>query len=364
MLRSFSILTLLASTVFTLSLTGCESTSSSNKGSADLDEGEEVSAPSSERKAKESATVDSEKPTTSSSSKAAQSPVVFVTTTLSNEETFLGQIPQTKLSDLLRDMGQAFYEHNDDGGALISFLVFRRLSGTSRDFQQILERRSSLASARDPWILIECAYTSLLRNDFGMAQYLLDTAESVGKGKSMVPAAVLHARGLLYLKQKKTVLAMAAFRESAKLSYEPAILTLAFSAIKIGDHAGALNQLNKIKDSAGGNLNVRAALGIAYRQAGKAEEALQYLNGVLRFRPEDKGILWNIALALADIPEKRREAIAILEKYVASPGGLLDIDTKARNLLSKLSSLEEEAKASASREKAGGAQSSGKSGKN
>lgn len=355
MLRNLSTLTLLLSTVFALSSAGCESAStSSKKSSAALEEDQTEGSSASQRKAKETSEAEGEKPAGKGEAKSVQSSVTFVTTTLSNEETFLGQLPQNKLSDLLRDLGQAFYENNDDGGALISFLVFRRLSGTSRDFQQILERRSSLSSARDPWILIECAYTAMLRNDLGMVQYLLDTAESVGKGKNKVPAAVLHARGLLNLKQKKTVLAMAAFRESAKLSYEPAILTLAFYALKVGDHEGALNQLNKIKDSAGGNINVKAALGIAYRQAGRADEALQYLNGVLRYRPNDKGILWNVALALADIPEKRREAISTLEKYIASPGGLFEIDTKARNLLSKLSSLEEEAKAAAGREKNGG----------
>lgn len=280
---------------------------------------------------------------------SAQSSVSYVVTTLANEETFVGQIAQPKIEDVLRSLEQTYRERSDDGGAVISYLVFRRLSGTSRDFLSVLERRGSTASSRDPWILLESSYTALLRSDYGMAQYLLDTAEAVGKGAAKVNAAIMHARGLMHYQQKKTVLAMAAFREAAKLSYEPAMLTLALFALKVGDHVGALEQLGKLKDFGIGNLNVKAALGIAYRQAGKPEEAAEFLNQVVRGRPSDKRVLWNYALALSEIPAKRRDAIATLEKYSSAEGYLMDIDNRARSLLEKLKAQEEAAKTQASK---------------
>jgi tetratricopeptide (TPR) repeat protein len=292
---------------------------------------------------------------------SAQSPLTYVVTSLANEDTFAGQIPQPKLEDVLRSLEQTYRERTDDGGAIISYLVFRRLSGTSRDFLSVLERRGSTASSRDPWILLESSYTALLRNDYGMAQYLLDTAEVVGKGNAKVNAAILHARGLMHYQQKKTVLAMAAFREAAKASYEPAMLTLALFALKVGDHEGALEQLGKLKDFGAGNLNVKAALGIAYRQAGKPEEAVEFLNQVLRSRPNDKRALWNYALALSEIPAKRREAISTLEKYNTAQGYLVDIDNRVRSLLEKLQAQEAAAKAQANKpdESAAGAKAEG-----
>ncbi|NBO37367.1 hypothetical protein EBU99_02155 [bacterium] len=339
-------------------LSGCASTDSQSATTAAKasDESGEDAKPAA-RSAKKTEAAKNERAQTPAPNKGqtfSQSAVVFTTTTLSNEESFSGQIPQAKLEDVLRDLEQVYRDHNDDGGSLISYLVFRRLSGTSRDFLSVLEKRGSTASSRDPWILIECAYTALLRRDFGMMQYLLDSAETVGKGKEKVNAAVLHARGLMFFTEKKTVLAMAAFREAAKLNYEPAILTLAFFALKAGDHEGALGQLNKLKDSSTGNLNVKAALGIAYRQSGKTEEALDYLRAVQRARPSDRRALWNLALALSEIPAKRNEAISLLEKYNDAPGSLVDFDSKARNLLSKLQSQEEAAKAENAKQKAAG----------
>lgn len=287
--------------------------------------------------------------------KSAASPqtgVGFVTTTFANEETFAGQLQQPRLEDVLRELEQGIRERNDDGGILISYLVFRRLSGSSRDFLSVLEKRGSTASSRDPWILIECAYTALLRRDFGMVQYLLDTAEAIGRGKDKVAAGVLHARGLMFYTQKKTVLAMAAFREAAKQNYEPAILTLTFFSLRAGDHEGALSQLNKLKDSANNNLNVKAALGIAHRLAGKPDEAIEYLKAVQRARPNDRRALWNLALATSQIPAKRKEAIALFEKYNESPGANVELDARARGLLGKLQNLEEAARAEAAKAKA------------
>jgi tetratricopeptide (TPR) repeat protein len=285
------------------------------------------------------------------SSSSPQSGVGFVTTTFANEETFAGQLQQPRLEDVLRELEQGIRERNDDGGILISYLVFRRLSGSSRDFLSVLEKRGSTASSRDPWILIECAYTALLRRDYGMVQYLLDNADAVGRGKDKVAAGVLHARGLMFYTQKKTVLAMAAFREAAKLNYEPAILTLTFFSLRAGDHEGALSQLNKLKDSANNNLNVKAALGIAHRLAGKPDEAVEYLKAVQRARPNDRRALWNLALATSQIPSKRKDAIALLEKYNESPGANVDLDARARGLLGKLQNLEEAARAEAAKAK-------------
>ncbi len=294
-----------------------------------------------------------------------QSPVSFVVTTLSNEESFAGQVPQAKIEDLLRELEQTVRERNDDGGALISYLVFRRLSGTSRDFASVLERRGSTASSKEPWILIESAYAALLQRNYGMVQYLLDTAETVGKGKPKVSAAVLHTRGLMFYNQKKIVQAMAVFREAAQQGYEPAILTLAFFALRAGDHQGAMTQLGRLKDAGAGNLNVRAALGIASRLAGKPEEAIEYLRAVQRSRSNDRRAIWNLALALSQVPGKRKEAISLLEKYNDAPGTNVEIDSRARNLLGKLQSQEEAARAEAAKGKpsaegaSGGAAGSG-----
>jgi len=352
----YSTLLILSSIFVTGVFSGCKSTESPiEQESAESDQPDENASKSRSAKSKGAAAGEkSSSPPVIKNSPSPQSSVEYATTTLSNEDTFAGQIPQPKLEDLLRDLEQAYRERNDDGGALISYLVFRRLYGNSRDFLSVLEKRGSTASSRDPWILLECSYTALLRNDYGMAQYLLDSAEAVGKGKSKVNAAVLHARGLMFYMQKKVVLAMATFREAAKLSYEPAILTLSFFALRAGDHEGALIQLNKLKDSASSNINVKAALGIAYRQAGKTEEALEYLNAVVRARPNDKRALWNAALAMSEAPSKRKSAIAALEKYNSMPGSLFDFDSKVRNLLSKLETQEaENAKVEANKAKPG-----------
>jgi tetratricopeptide (TPR) repeat protein len=125
--------------------------------------------------------------------------------------------------------------------------------------------------------------------------------------------------------------------------------------LKVGDHVGALEQLGKLKDFGTGNLNVKAALGIAYRQAGKPEEAVEFLNQVLRARPNDKRAIWNHALALSEIPAKRRDAIAALEKYNTAQGYLIDIDNRARSLLEKLKAQEDAAKAQANKPQDGAA---------
>jgi tetratricopeptide (TPR) repeat protein len=285
-------------------------------------------------------------------SQSKQTSAGFTMTTLSNEESFAGRIPQPKLEDLLRDLEQAVRERNDDGGAIISYLVFRRLSGTSRDFASVLERRGSTASSKDPWILIECAYTALLQRNYGMVQYLLDTAETVGKGKPKVASAVLHARGLMFYNQKKIVQAMASFRDAAQQGYEPAVLTLTLFALKAGDHEGANGYLGRLKDAGTGNLNVRAALGIASRLAGKPEEAVEHLRAVQRARPNDRRLVWNLALALGQLPAKRKEAISLLERYNDLPGANVDIDARARALLDKLQNQEEAARAEAAKGKA------------
>ncbi|MFZ9519111.1 MAG: tetratricopeptide repeat protein [Silvanigrellaceae bacterium] len=332
-------------------MAGCASTPPSSESASSSEPAE---SPASKNGKSKAAASEKTSPAAPAAAKPTgqQSSVSFAITTLANEETFAGQIPQPKLEDVLRELEQAVRERNDDGGALISYLVFRRMSGASRDFLSVLEKRGSTASSRDPWILIECAYTALLRRDFGMVQYLLDTADAVGKGKDKVAAAVLHARGVMFYIEKKTVLAMAAFREAAKQNYEPSALTLALLAIRTGDHEGALGQLNRLKDSASRNLNVKAALGIAYRQAGKAEEALEYLRAVQKAKPGDKRLLWNVALAMGSIPARRKEAIGLLEKYNEAPGSNFEIDTRARNFLSKLQSQEEAARAEAAKAKA------------
>ena len=289
---------------------------------------------------------------TQSAPSTKQSSVGFSMTTLSNEESFAGKIPQPKIEELLQELEQAVRERNDDGGAIISYLVFRRLSGTSRDFASVLERRGSTASSKDPWILIECAYSALLQRNFGMVQYLLDTAETVGKGKPKVASAVLHARGLMFYTQKKIVQAMASFRDAAQQGYEPAILTLTLFALKAGDHEGAFGLLGRMKDSGTGNLNVRAALGVAHRLAGKPEEAIEHLRAVQRARPNDRRLVWNLALALGQVPAKRKEAIGLLERYNDLPGSSVEIDSRARALLGKLQAQEEAARAEAEKSKA------------
>lgn len=275
--------------------------------------------------------------------------VTYVMTTLANEDSFFGQLPQPKLEDVMRDLEAVLQKSSDDGAALISYLVFRRLSGASLDFLSVLSRRGSADASQDPWILIECSYSALLRNDFGMAQFLLDSASQQGKGNSKVLGAVLHARGLMFYRQRKTVLAMAAFREAAKLNYEPAMLTLSFFALRVGDAQGALVQLNKLNNMVSDDVNVLAALGIANRQAGKSDEAIAALNRVLKIQPSDKRVLWNTALAYADVPSKRKEAIALLERYSAAPGGLFEVDSKAQSLLRRLrEQVDEERSKSAS----------------
>jgi tetratricopeptide (TPR) repeat protein len=311
---------------------------------------ERASAKSQSQKQEQSKAQQDDSPRSSPQEK--HSSVGFSVTTLTNEESFAGRIPQPKIEDLLRDLEQAIRERNDDGGAFISYLVFRRLSGSSRDFASVLERRGSTASSKDPWILIECSYAALLQRNYGMVQYLLDTAETVGKGKAKVAAAVLHARGLMFYVEKKIVQAMAAFRDSAQQGYEPAILTLTLFALKAGDHEGALGNLSRLKDSGTGNLNVRAALGIAHRLAGKPDEAVEHLRAVQRARPNDRRLVWNLALALGQLPAKRKEAISLLERYNDLPGSNVDIDARARALLSKLQNQEEAARAEAAKGKA------------
>ncbi|MEY3902114.1 MAG: hypothetical protein RL189_1420, partial [Pseudomonadota bacterium] len=159
---------------------GCASTASNTADKQQAASGDNGKSARSKQSASEKNTAAAP---AAKSAATPQSGVGFVTTTFANDETFAGQLQQPRLEDVLRELEQGFRERNDDGGILISYLVFRRLSGSSRDFLSVLEKRGSTASSRDPWILIECAYTALLRRDFGMVQYLLDTAEAVGRGK-------------------------------------------------------------------------------------------------------------------------------------------------------------------------------------
>ena len=358
--RSIFTLLLLSSTLPVLN--SCESTGGKTTPSAaaqddedeEGDEGDEGDE-GEQSGSKQSRAQSSNKNTPSSRKKGA---VSYALTTLANEDSFFGQLPQPKLEDIMRDLESELQKDSDDGAALISYLVFRRLSGGSRDFLSVLSKRGTTASAEDPWLLIECSYAALLRNDIGMAQFLLDTAGQYGKGNSKISGAILHARGLMFYKQRKTVLAMTAFREAAQLNYEPAMLTLSFFALKMGDAEGALDQLTKLKSNMSDDLNVQAALGIAYRQAGKPDEAIAALNRVLKSRSNDKRVLWNAALAHADIPSKRKEAIELLVRYESAPGGLFEVDNKAQKLLSRLRAQEEEERNKAA-SAAGGSSSSG-----
>lgn len=337
-------------------LNSCESTGSKDAPSASAQEDDEEDDQGTGRSSSRQSRSQSEGQRSSASRKKGA--VTYAMTTLSNEDSFFGQLSQPKLEDIMRGLESELQKDGDDGAALISYLVFRRLSGGSRDFLSVLGKRGTTDSSKDPWLLIECSYAALLRNDIGMAQFLLDSAGQFAKGNSKITGAILHARGLMFYRQRKIVLAMTAFREAAQLSYEPAMLTLSFFALKVGDSEGALNQLTKLKSLAGVDVNVQAALGIAYRQAGKADDAIEAFNRVLKSRSNDKRVLWNAALAYSDVPSKRKEAIALLERYSAGPGGLFEIDNKAQTLLSRLRAQEEEERNKAA-SATGGSSSSG-----
>ncbi|MEY2987596.1 MAG: hypothetical protein RJB13_1117 [Pseudomonadota bacterium] len=238
----FALLILVGSLPF---LNSCESTGGKDAPSAVAqDEGEEDEEEGDLATSKQSQGQSSNKSAAESRKRGS---VKYAMTTLANEDSFFGQLPQPKLEDVMRDLEGELQKDADDGAALISYLVFRRLSGGSRDFLSVLGKRGTTESAKDPWLLIECSYAALLRNDIGMAQFLLDSAGQFAKGNSKISGAILHARGLMYYRQRKTVLAMTAFREAAQSNYEPAMLTLAFFALKVGDAEGAFIQLNKLK---------------------------------------------------------------------------------------------------------------------
>jgi tetratricopeptide (TPR) repeat protein len=124
--------------------------------------------------------------------------------------------------------------------------------------------------------------------------------------------------------------------KAARANYVPALITLGFLALRSGDYLGAERNFRIATASAGENLNAKMGLGIALRVRGKADEAVPLLAQIYKQKSQDRRVAWNYALALSEIPSRRKEAVDLLGKYFQLPGSLGDVDGKANALLQKL----------------------------
>jgi hypothetical protein len=176
----------------------------------------------------------------------------------------------------------------------------------------------------------------MTRREYSLTEYLLGKADRFSAGDAQVKAAVAHAWGVRYMVDRKQSQGIYEMNKAARANYVPALITLGFLALRSGDYLGAERNFRIATASAGENLNAKMGLGIALRVRGKADEAVPLLAQIYKQKSQDRRVAWNYALALSEIPSRRKEAVDLLGKYFQLPGSLGDVDGKANALLQKL----------------------------
>ena len=260
----------------------------------------------------------------------------FVITTLTPASVVQGSIGTQLLSDAILEIEEVVRKDPDDVPMVVTFLALLRMAGNGGDIQKNLSRAAGTMGAKNPWFLIETAYGALTRKEYALVEYLLGKADRFASGDAQVKAAVAHAWGVRYMVDRKQSQGIYEMNKAARANYLPALITLGFLGLRSGDYIGAERNFRIAMASAGGNLNAKMGLGIALRVRGKAEEAEPLLGQVYKARGSDRRVAWNYALALSEIPARKKDAMDVLSKYFQLPGSLGDVDSKADALLQKL----------------------------
>lgn len=260
----------------------------------------------------------------------------FVLTTLTPASVVQGAVGNQALSDAILEIEEVVRKDQDDVPMVVTFLALLRMAGNGGDIQKNLSRAAGTKGAKSPWFLIETAYGAMTRREYALTEYLLGKADRFSAGDAQVKAAVAHAWGVRYMVDRKQSQGIYEMNKAAKANYLPALITLGYLALRSGDYIGAERNFRVALASAGENLNAKMGLGIALRVRGKPEEAAPLLAQVHRQRSQDRRVTWNYALALSEIPSRRKEAIELLGKYFQLPGSLGDVDGRANALLQRL----------------------------
>jgi|GEM_PF-626954 len=259
-----------------------------------------------------------------------------VITTLGAQSAIQGSVGTQALSDAILEVEELVRKEPDDVPMVVTFLALLRMAGNGSDIQKNLAVAAGSKGAKNPWFLLELAYGALSRREWARAEYLLGKVGRFSAGDTLVKAAASHAWGVRYLVDRKEAQGIYEMTKAGKANYLPALLTLGYLALRSGDYIGAERNFRIASASAGENLNAKMGLAISLRVRGKADEAEPLLAQVYKVRPNDRRVAWNYAVALADMPSRRKDAIDLLTKYFQLPGSLGDVDGRANALLQKL----------------------------
>jgi Flp pilus assembly protein TadD len=268
--------------------------------------------------------------------KSSRGPSKFVITTLTPASVVQGSVGTQALSDAILDVEETVRKDQDDVPMVVTFLALLRMAGNGGDIQKNLSRAAGTMGAKNPWFLLETAYGALTRKEYSLTEYLLGKADRFAAGDAQVKAAVAHAWGVRYMVDRKQSQGIYEMNKAARANYLPALVTLGYLALRSGDYIGAERNFRVATASAGENFNAKMGLGIALRVRGKADEAEPLLAQVYKLKGQDRRVAWNYALALSELPSRRKDAIGVLEKYFQLPGSLGDVDGRANTLLQKL----------------------------
>jgi Flp pilus assembly protein TadD len=260
----------------------------------------------------------------------------FVITTLTPANVVQGSVGTQALSDAILEIEEAVRKDPEDVPMVVTFLALLRMAGNGGDIQKNLSRAAGTKGAKNPWFLLETAYGALTRKEFALTEYLLGKADRFASGDAQVKSAVAHAWGVRYMVERKQSQGIYEMNKAAKANYLPALITLGFLALRSGDYIGAERNFRIATAAASENLNAKMGLGIALRVRGRADEAEPLLGQVYKARPSDRRVAWNYAIALSEIPARKKDAMDVLNKYFQLPGSLGEVDGKANELLQKL----------------------------
>lgn len=275
---------------------------------------------------------------TPESAPPARGSVKSVVTSISNQPSFQGSIPSQVLTDTIVAMEDLFQKNPRDVGLLVTYLGLLRLHGQGGQIYDSVVQRAGSLGAGSAWFLLETGYGALVRKDFAQAEFLFNKAEKAAKGDAGAKAAVRHAFGVSNLMQGRVQQAVFDMKQAAAGAqpHLPALLTLGYLGLRYGDYQGAERSFRAAMSSDAKNINARMGLAITLRVKGSPQEALGIMQSLYEDDRNDRRVVWNYALVLADYPGKEKEAMTILEKYFQLPGTLPEIDAKATQLLNSL----------------------------
>jgi predicted Zn-dependent protease len=266
--------------------------------------------------------------------------VHVVTTALSADKGMEGNVPEAVLSQALMTLEEISRKEPNNVPLNVTYMGMLRLYGRNPTLQADVERRAGLAGAKNPWYLIEAAYAALARKEYSMADFLLTKAQKVARDIPQARLSITHANALMHLLEGKTQLGMAEMKTAAQgeMPFLPALLTVGFSELKTGDYKNAERRFRAASGINPNSIMVRLGLAAALRIQGNSADAIPILAPLHKQRPDDRRILWNYCLALADgNTNQQKLALDLLGRLFQIPSGdTPEIDSKANILLTRL----------------------------